>query len=479
MTVRTCSNREPNQRLRAVMEEAGCSSTGLARRVNLCGAERGLDLRYDKTSVARWLRGQQPRGRAPVIIAEALERKLGRVVTAEEIGMRTEQGAASAIGLRFEAEAADALQQVCALWRSEANFTAASPAGEKLATSVLVQSSRDWLIADPDPAPTGDGPTPVGPGDVAAVRAMAEAFADLDHRFGSGHTRMVTVRYLDGVVAGLLGGAYGEATGRPLLGAAARLTELAGYMAADTGLLGLAQRYYIQALRLAQAADDRRFGGYVLAAGMSQVALTLGNPRETVQLARVAREGAREEGGPAIQILARAAEARGYALMGDPRACDANAEKALQELERSAPGEDPGPGSQVDRGYVAEQLARCNQDLDRPQEAAQWAQEALRCTPPERTRRRVLRLLLLGAVQLRLGSPDDSRTSALHAAELLSTVRSVRCSQELESLRLRLRTPGRHDGASGDPGRYEEAARNPGRHEEASGNPPCPVRPVG
>ncbi|MGW4856533.1 hypothetical protein ACWEPZ_35510, partial [Streptomyces sp. NPDC004288] len=40
------------------------SSAGLARSVNMVGAERGLDLRYDKTSVARWLRGQQPRGRA-------------------------------------------------------------------------------------------------------------------------------------------------------------------------------------------------------------------------------------------------------------------------------------------------------------------------------------------------------------------------------------------------------------------------------
>src|SRR5512139_2380437 len=68
--------REPNRRLAELITEAGCSNAGLARRVNLAGEAQGLDLRYDKTSVARWLRGQQPRGTAPALIAEALGRKL-------------------------------------------------------------------------------------------------------------------------------------------------------------------------------------------------------------------------------------------------------------------------------------------------------------------------------------------------------------------------------------------------------------------
>src|SRR5258708_27176494 len=87
MAVRTAGPRQPNQRLAALIQEAASSNAGLARRVNMVGAEHGLDLRYDKTSVARWLRGQQPRGMAPTLIAEALGRKLGRPVTVEEIGM--------------------------------------------------------------------------------------------------------------------------------------------------------------------------------------------------------------------------------------------------------------------------------------------------------------------------------------------------------------------------------------------------------
>ena len=95
---------------------------------------------------------------------------------------------------------------------------------------------------------------------------MTQALVELDHRFGSGHVRPVVVHYLNSVVSGLLAGSYREAVGRELFAAVARLTELAGYMAVDTGQPGLAQRYYIQALRLAQAAGDRGYGGYVLAA---------------------------------------------------------------------------------------------------------------------------------------------------------------------------------------------------------------------
>lgn len=99
--------------------------------------------------------------------------------------------------------------------------------------------------------------------------------------------------------------------GRELFAAVARLTELAGYMAVDTGQPGLAQRYYIQALRLAQAAGDRAYGGYVLAASMSHLAAQLGNPREIAQLARAAQEGARGRSTPRAESMFHAAEARG------------------------------------------------------------------------------------------------------------------------------------------------------------------------
>ncbi|SHF58016.1 transcriptional regulator [Streptoalloteichus hindustanus] len=458
MDVRSRAGRQPNERLRAVMEEAGCSNTGLARRVNVCGAEHGLHLRYDKTSVARWLRGQQPRGRAPVIIAQALGRKLGRMVTVEEIGMTSGQGAAPTVGLRFEPTVPGALRQARALWRGDAHRTGALT-GERLSTSVLVQPSRDWLIAGPDAVVAGHGPAAVRTADLAVLRATTASLAELDHRFGSGRLRPVVVHYLDSVVSGLVAGSYGEASGRQLLGAVARLTELAGYMAVDTGQPGLAQRYYIQALRLAQAADDRGLGGYVLASGMSRVALQLGSPQEAVQLARAAQEGTRARSTPTVAAACHAAEARGHALLGDARACQQAIGKAVAVLEHGDPDSHPGSGlgsgldgepdwaGHVDHAYLAEELARCSADLQQRDTAARWAQEALRGCPPDRARRRALRLLLVASTQLRLGEVDLSCGTAAQAVEVLGGLHSAQCASDLADFCGRLEAQGRREEA--------------------------------
>src|SRR5262249_34739577 len=142
-----------------------------------------------------------------------------------------------------------------------------------------------------------------------------------DHRFGGGHARSVVVHYLNSVVSVLLAGSYSDDVGRALFAATSRLTELAGYMAVDTGQYGLAQRYYIQALRLSHAAGDRAYGGYVLAASMSPLAGHLGTPREITQLARAAQEGARGHATPTTFAMFHAAEARGHAVQGDAQAC--------------------------------------------------------------------------------------------------------------------------------------------------------------
>lgn len=73
--------RGPNEKLGAVLALAGISNAGLARRVNDLGSQRGLTLRYDKTSVARWVsKGMVPQGAAPHLIAAAIGQKLGRPV---------------------------------------------------------------------------------------------------------------------------------------------------------------------------------------------------------------------------------------------------------------------------------------------------------------------------------------------------------------------------------------------------------------
>ena len=165
---------------------------------------------------------------------------------------------ASGVGLQFSPTVLGAIEQVCELWRSDVgrrDFLS----GSTVAASALVEPSRDWLITGAGPAGRAHRR---GRGSGARTSRRCgrrpQALVELDHRFGSGHVRPVVVHYLNSVVSGLLAGSYRESVGRELFAAVARLTELAGYMAVDTGQPGLAQRYYIQALRLAQAAGRPR-----------------------------------------------------------------------------------------------------------------------------------------------------------------------------------------------------------------------------
>ncbi|MFJ2771901.1 transcriptional regulator [Streptomyces sp. NPDC087300] len=441
MAARPLVARQPNERLQALIQEAGCSNAGLARRVNMCGAEHGLDLRYDKTSVARWLRGQQPRGRAPGIIAEALGRKLGRTVTIDEIGMANGKNLASGVGLQFSPTVLGAIEQVCELWRSDVgrrDFLS----GSSVAASALVEPSRDWLISSPDPQVGRTAGPRVGLSDVAAVKAMTEALTQLDHQFGSGHVRPVVVHYLNSVVSGLLAGSYREAVGRELFAAVARLTELAGYMAVDTGQPGLAQRYYIQALRLAQAAGDRGYGGYVLAASMSHLAAQLGNPREIAQLARAAQEGTRGRVTPRAEAMFYAAEARGHALLGDARATQVVAGRAVDAMDRatgeSGSGDDPVWIRHFDHAYLADEMAHCHRDLGQADAAARSAQESLDGHPETRARRRAIGLVLLATAQVQRREVEQACHTGLKAVELLGTLRSNRGAEYLDDFQQRL-----------------------------------------
>ncbi|MEH6377384.1 transcriptional regulator [Streptomyces sp. KLMMK] len=442
MAARPLVARQPNERLQALIQEAACSNAGLARRVNMCGAEHGLDLRYDKTSVARWLRGQQPRGRAPAIIAEALGRKLGRTVTIDEIGMANGKNLASGVGLQFSPTVLGAIEQVCELWRSDVgrrDFLS----GTSVASSALVEPSRDWLITGADPQVARNAGARVGPSDVDAVRATTEALVELDHRYGSGHVRPVVVHYLNSVVSGLLAGSYRESVGRELFAAVARLTELAGYMAVDTGQPGLAQRYYIQALRLAQAAGDRGYGGYVLAASMSHLAASLGNPREIAQLAKAAQEGARGHVTPRAEAMFYAAEARGHALLGDARSCQGVAAKAMAKLEQAgdpAPdsGDDPSWIRHFDHAYLADELAHCHRDLGQAEQARRHAEDAIAGHAEGRVRRRAIGMMLLATAQVQQRDVDEACATGVRALDLLGTLRSNRGAEYLDDFQQRL-----------------------------------------
>ncbi|MEY9875893.1 tetratricopeptide (TPR) repeat protein [Streptacidiphilus sp. MAP12-33] len=490
-----------NQRLSALIEEAGFSHAGLARRVDQLGSEHGLDLRYDKTSVTRWLRGQQPRGATPALIAEVFTRRLGRRLTAQDLGL--DACAPVYAGLEFAESPAEAVDIVASMWRkdtgahSELRRIAFTPAG-------LVVPSRDWLIGRTDDrvaretpqdlgrtgipaqnrrdgagaagsAGAGPGTTPgggtaseqaaalrgvprVSRGDVAAMRAVGDLFRALDNAYGGGHARQALIRYLESEAEPMLRGRYNEAIGRALFGAVADLTRLAGWTSYDIGAHGLAQRYFVQSLRLAQAANDRLYGGYVLVT-MSRQAVYLGHGREAVQLARVAQQGVGSTAPIAAQALMHAAEARGHGLLGDARSCTAALVRAERALQASHGGDElPSWARFFDEAQLADEFAHCYRDLQQWRPAAQHAERSLRLRPQTYARSRVFCRVVLATSRLGLGELDEACAAATEALRGVTEMRSLRAVEYLRDFARRL-APYR-----GNPSvrAFEEAARTAG-----------------
>lgn len=469
----------PNDRLAALIAEAGFSHAGLARRVDQLGVEHGLDLRYDKTSVTRWLRGQQPRGTTPALIAEVFTQRLGRRLSAQDLGL--DACAPVYAGLEYAATPPEAVDIVSGLWRkdtgahSELRRIAFSPAG-------LVVPSRDWLIGradesvaspvpesaaaaaavrvpaqsrgraqardgDRDSGSEGGGRPAAGPprtgvrvgaGDVAAVGAVGELFRALDHAYGGGHARQALVRYLEHEAEPMLRGSYGETLGRRLFGCVADLTRLAGWTSYDIGAHGLAQRYFVQALRLAQAAGDRPYGGYVLAT-MSRQAVYLGHGREAVQLARVAQQGVGTAVPHTVQALLHAVEARGHALLGEARACGAALARAERAFAAARTGDDvPGWARFFDEAQLADELAHCHRDLQQWRQAAQHAEHSLHLRAAGYARSRLFCRTVLATALLGLGEVEAACSHGWEAARSASDLRSARATEYVRDFVRRL-----------------------------------------
>ena len=493
--VRSQADRSQNARLAALIEEAGFSHAGLARRVDQLGLEHGLDLRYDKTSVTRWLRGQQPRGATPALIAEVFTRRLGRRLSAQDLGL--DACAPVYAGLEFAETPAEAVDIVSSMWRkdtgahSELRRIAFTPAG-------LVVPSRDWLIGRTDdrvaretpqelgiaapplrpglrpglpgipaqsrrpltPGALGVGPPAaagqveagsaaqtahaprglqrVGRGDVAAVRAVGDLFRSLDNAYGGGHARQALIRYLESEAEPMLRGRYSEPIGRSLFGAVADLTRLAGWTSYDIGAHGLAQRYFVQSLRLAQAANDRLYGAYILVT-MSRQAVYLGHGREAVQLARVAQQGIGSAAPSPVQALMHAAEARGHGVIGDARSCTTSLVRAERALQTARPGDDlPAWARFFDEAQLADEFGHCYRDLQQWRPCAQHAERSLRLRAVGYARSRVFCRIVLATARLGMGEVDEACTGATEALRGAAEMRSLRAVEYVREFSRRL-----------------------------------------
>ncbi|CAM5460083.1 MFS transporter [Streptomyces pilosus] len=449
--------RGPNEKLGAVLALAGISNAGLARRVNDLGAQRGLTLRYDKTSVARWVsKGMVPQGAAPHLIAAAIGQKLGRPVPLHEIGL-ADADPAPEVGLAFPRDVGQAVRSATELYRLDLAGRRAGSGGiwQSLAGSFAVSAyatpASRWLITPADssvarevnPADGSGAPLKVGHSDVQKLREAADDARRWDSKYGGGDWRSSMVpECLRVEAAPLLLGSYSDDVGRSLFGAAAELTRLAGWMAFDTGQQEAAQRYYIQALRLARAAADVPLGGYVLAS-MSLQATYRGFGDEGVDLAQAALE--RNRGLATARTLSffRLVEARAHARAGDAQAAGAALKSAESWLERSRPGDsDPVWLGFYSYDRFAADAAECYRDLKAPRQVRRFTEQALSRPTEEFVRSHGLRLVVSAVAELESGNLDAACEQGVRAVEVAGRISSARTTEYVRDLLHRLEPYG-------------------------------------
>lgn len=167
--------------------------------------------------------------------------------------------------------------------------------------------------------------------DLAAV----ESFRAADRQLGGGHVYASVLHYLHHTVGPRV---FGSETGYDpahTFQAAAALTEMAGWMAHDTGHNQRASAHFAKALSLAKAGEDQALGANIMAS-MSHLALQTGHPDKAMSLAGAGRDHV--TGGPRVPTLVarlHAMEARALAQLGNgdgARRALAEAQKEIAEM---------------------------------------------------------------------------------------------------------------------------------------------------
>jgi hypothetical protein len=270
------------------------------------------------------------------------------------------------------------------------------------------------------------------------IRDTFRAFQELDTRHGGGHSRLALVQYVSSYALPLLQDS--ERVDASLYGASSELLYLAGLTAFDSGALGLAERYFIQALRLAEEGGTWAFAGNVLAA-MCHLVIAQGRGEEAVQLAKAGLVSAKGAGEPGVLMRLHLMEARGHALRGDAARSRAALYDAQIAWDTSDPSAGPVWARFLDTAYLDGEMSQCHRDLGDWASAERLARESARSGASDgRGRRRILSQATLAVARLGQSDVREACQAGELALDLMAQgVNSWRAAQEIARLRDSLR----------------------------------------
>ncbi|MFD4665969.1 sporulation protein [Streptomyces halstedii] len=419
--------RPPNADLARLIETCGASHKSLALRVNQLAKHAGTETDYSHTSLANWCRrGMIPKWPVPTFVAQALGERLGRRVSLSEIGMGDAETPDADVGLDFPRDRADAVRVATSFWSfvNRRDFLT----GSGFAVSAFTTPVTRWLVTPADEAADLADGKQVGRADLEELRDAADEARRWDSKYGGGNWKANSVTVcLQERAAPLLRGSFTDDVGRDLFSVTSELSRLAGWTAFDVGQHDVAQRHFIQALRLARAGGDVQLGCYVLTT-MAMQSLLRGFPSEAVDMAQGAFERAKGQAAPRVLAFTKLIEARAHARENNARTASrvlAVSEDLISRADRTS-GDEPAWIDFYHHARLSADAAEVFRDLKNPKVSLAWNQRAAAMPSGMFTRSVGMRLAIVGTAHLQARDLDHGLALGNRSVDILARVQSSR-----------------------------------------------------
>ncbi|MFD4726268.1 sporulation protein [Streptomyces seoulensis] len=390
-------------------------------------------------------RGMTPRAPVPSLIARALAERLGRPLDVTEIGMSTVRENAEDLGLDFARDTAEAVRHAVTFWSTVEHLDRRRFLSRTFAVGAYGSPVTRWLGVPVDSGAAHHGTQRVGREDLAELWQAADEAQRWDSKYGGGNWRSSSVtRCLARRAAPLLHGSYSDEIGRGLFSVTAELARVAGWSAVDTGHHDIAQRHFVQALRMAKAGGAVDIGCHVMA-NMALQTLLRGYPDDAIDMVQGTYDRSRGRAGHRVLGFAKLIEARAHAKTGDARAAAAAlsaSERCLEQAEHEV--EEPAWIRYFTHARLSADAVEVHRDLRNPAAAWRWNTRATAMSPDDFARSVGLRLTVLATTHLQEGNLDQGLALGNRAVDILGRVASARARDYVADVAVAL-TPWRRE----------------------------------
>lgn len=404
------AERRRNERLAALLEEAGWSRAQAAAAFNRVAVESNLldHASTGRSHITMWVGGTRPSGAAPAILCQALSRRLKRTITPEQLGFASLHSPRQGT-LDWEADPLISLTDLGSM-DLDADRRKFIGGAVYSAAALAVPGERWWQEMARTPQSTPSRQQHVGRADVTMVEELTVAFSRMDQQRGGGHGRKAVVQYLHSDVGQFLRGRFpDEQVRRDMFSAAGELAYLSAWMAFDNAEHSVAQRYFLLAAKLAARADNSPLVGHILRA-MAHQALDLGFAKESLELSSASVRGQRYLAAtPRERALLGVVHARGLAANGQKQAAARALLRAENDLASARDGvREPHRTFFFSGAALAHETACTLRDSGDRAAAIQQFRRSIRTRGAAFRRTHAVTLGYLGATQISNGGVEEA-----------------------------------------------------------------------